>query len=90
MAEKCDQCLFTPERIVSSRRMAQVLATCARSDTHFVCHKATLAGDQDVCCRGFYDLDPGASNLMRIAGRLGAVQFVEVASVSPSKEVPRA
>ena len=39
MREQCDQCLFTPDRIVSSQRMASVLATCARNDPDFVCHK---------------------------------------------------
>jgi hypothetical protein len=70
--ERCDQCLFSKNKIVSNARKRDVLATCAANDSHFVCHKT-----KDVCCRGFYDRDPGASNLMRIAGRLGAVEFVE-------------
>ena len=77
MAKQCDQCLFSKNRIVSLARKREVLAECARNDAHFICHKASIAGDQDVCCRGFYDKDPGASNLMRIAGRLGAVEFVK-------------
>lgn len=74
--QRCDECLFTPERIVTSRRMAQVLAKCAATDTHFICHKSTIHDDGNVCCRGFYDRDPYASNYMRIAGRLGLVEFV--------------
>jgi hypothetical protein len=76
MAKRCDQCLFSKNRIVSAVRKRELLATCKRDDTHFVCHKASIAGES-VCCRVFYDADPGASNLMRIAGRLGAVEFVE-------------
>lgn len=74
--QRCEQCLFSPERIVSSQRMAEVLRQCAATDTHFVCHKSSIYGDGNVCCRGFYDRDPAASNLMRIAGRLGLVEFV--------------
>lgn len=72
MQERCDQCLFSKNKIVSAARKREVLAECARTDSHFICHKT-----KGVCCRGFYDRDPGASNLMRIAGRLGAVEFVE-------------
>jgi hypothetical protein len=71
---KCAQCLFTPERIVSKTRMQDILQDCAKRDTHFICHKSK--DGESVCCRGFYDTK--TSNLMRIAQRLGAVQFVSV------------
>jgi len=69
--KRCDQCLFSENRIVSPERAAEVLQECEKKDSHFICHKY-----RDVCCKGFYDADPGATNLMRIAGRLGAVEFV--------------
>lgn len=80
-AERCDQCLFSKTPIVSNARRRQVLDDCARRDTHFICHKHGHGSEdelhgQDVCCRGFYDADPGRTNLMRIAGRLGAIEFV--------------
>jgi hypothetical protein len=75
MAERCDQCLFSKDKIVSDTRMRQVLAECERKDQHFTCHKATLC-DEDACCRAFYDRDPMRTNLMRIAARLGVVRFV--------------
>ena len=71
---KCAQCLFTPERIVSKTRMANILKECAQKDTHFICHKSKPG--ESVCCRGFYDTQ--TSNLMRIAQCLGAVEFVAV------------
>jgi hypothetical protein len=77
MKEQCDECLFSPQRIVSARRMAQLLKECCRDDTHFICHKATIEG-KEACCRAFYDQNPGATNLMRIAGRLNAVEFVTI------------
>lgn len=72
--ECCNQCLFTENRIVSGKRMKEILTGCRRSDTYFQCHKATIEG-KDVCCRGFYDNQ--TSNLIRIAQRLNAVQFVD-------------
>lgn len=79
-AERCDQCLFTKDAIVDSARRRNILSERARKDSHFICHKFTMVGEE-ACCRAFYDRDPGATNLMRIAGRLGVVEFVE-----PSRE----
>lgn len=73
--EQCDQCLFTRKRIVSLTRFKGILKDCQRKDGHFICHKATAEGE-DACCKGFYDKNPMASNLMRIAHRLHAVEFV--------------
>jgi hypothetical protein len=72
---ECSQCLFSSNRIVSSTRMAEVLRDCQRKDTHFVCHKASIEGE-NVACRGWYDRF--SSNLSRIAGRLGVIEFVDV------------
>lgn len=82
MESRCDQCLFDPaNRIVSAERAREVLNECRRTDTHFVCHKSTIADGGNVCCRGFYDANPMASNSMRIAARLGVVRFVPVPDV---------
>lgn len=83
MAGRCDQCLFGKDKIVSDERRRDLLRKIAREDVHFVCHKATIArgGRANVCCRGDYDRDPGRTNLMRIAGRLGAVRFVTEAEL---------
>lgn len=74
MKEKCNECLFTGNRIVPGEAAAAILQKCAKNDSHFVCHKATIV-DQglEVCCRGFYDRDPSATNLMRAMGRLRMV-----------------
>lgn len=83
-ADRCEECLFSKTTIVSSAQRREILADCARRDTHFICHKHGYGDEgellgEDVCCRGFYDADPGRTNLMRIAGRLGMVEFVQVA-----------
>jgi hypothetical protein len=78
--KRCDQCLFSSAKVVGDDRKLDILRDCVKEDAHFICHKFTLAegpGSQ-VCCRGFYDANPAATNLMRIAGRLGAVEFVEL------------
>lgn len=87
-AERCDHCLFGREPLVSDARRRQILNELQRRDTHFVCHKFGVGGSadedridgQDVCCRGDYDRNPARTNLMRIAGRLGAIEFVEIPS----------
>lgn len=80
--KKCDQCLFTPNRVVGATRMKQILQECASKDTHFACHKGTIAG-KDICCRGFYDSGL-TSNMMRISKRMGWVRFVP----TPDVETP--
>lgn len=75
METACDQCLFSKNRIVPAARVRQILKECERDDTHFVCHKATIAG-RDVCCRTFYDTR--TSKGIRFAQWLGVVKFVQV------------
>lgn len=75
--ERCGECLFSPNKIVSDKRRAQVLRECKREDRHFICHKATLQ-DREVCCAGFHEAFPHVGNLHRIAGRMGWVKLVAV------------
>jgi len=72
--ERCDQCLFSKNKIVSSERKRTLIKECRNEGIHFVCHKATIEGDE-TCCRGFYDTQ--TSNLMRISQRFGWVEFVD-------------
>jgi len=71
--KQCDQCLLSPNRIVSAQRMKQLIKSCNRSDSHFQCHKGTIEG-KDIVCRGFYD--NFSTNLIRAMGRLNAIKFV--------------
>lgn len=75
--ERCDQCLFSDNRIVSKKRMAEIIKDCRRNDSHFICHKHSIAGNNDVMCRGFYETQP-ASQMLRIAERLNVVRFVDL------------
>lgn len=74
---ECDECLFSPNRIVDSKRMKDVLSDTQRRDTFFVCHKSTLNG-LEVACAGWHERF--TCNLSRIAERLGAVSFVDPAT----------
>lgn len=78
----CSECLFSDRKIVSDKRKEAVLRDCARKDTHFTCHKTSIAG-QDVCCRGFYENQ--TSQLIRIAQRLGCVTFVDVETLEKAQ-----
>lgn len=73
----CDECLFSPNRIVSGERAAEVIRSCQESGTHFSCHKATIV-DADVCCRGFYDRFPNHTPGMRISSMFGLDRFVSL------------
>ena len=75
MKERCDQCLFGKDKIVSNARRAELLRDIKRRDSYFVCHKASIAG-VEIACRGDYDQN-GCGQMGRIAGRLGAIQFVD-------------
>ena len=93
MRKRCNECLFSDARIVTDAGKDDVLNQCWRTDTHFICHKATIANMQgvlteeesNVCCRGFYDFDPYATLFMRLAHELNAVVFVDVPEVKEDK-----
>lgn len=73
MSRKCDQCLLTPQRIVSAKRMAQIVRDCRRKDVSFVCHKSPRG--RQIHCRGHFDT--GVGQFSRIAERLDMVVEVD-------------
>lgn len=77
VAEKrCPECLYSPNKIVSDERKDQVIAECLTSESYFVCHKGSLTGNDQLCCRGFFDQED--TMLLRLAHALGRVKFVPV------------
>ena len=72
--KRCDQCLFSNDRIVSKSRMASIVKDCRRKDTHFICHKHSEVGGEAMC-RGYFETQP-PPQMLRIAGRLGMIKFV--------------
>lgn len=75
MEKRCDQCLFSSNRIVSESRMKELLDQCNRTGGAFECHKATIKGQRAIC-RAFYD--ENASLAVRLAKMLECVEFVKV------------
>lgn len=89
MQKRCDRCLFGPDPIVTPERRRDIIHSLTEEENHFVCHHATIArgeGDRPgVCCRADYDRNPARTNLMRIAGRLGAVRFISEQDLKEGK-----
>lgn len=75
-AKRCNECLFSQNKIVNDARRTEVLAQCKKEDSFFICHKHS-----NVCCRGFFDTqDP---TIIQVAKRfelmgLDVIEFVEV------------
>lgn len=75
----CDECLFTKARIVSEDRQKKIIEECERDGTYFVCHKGSLAGNGQLCCRGFFD--NVETTVTGLAKELGLVRYVPVPKV---------
>jgi hypothetical protein len=70
--EQCAECLFGPNPIVPPSRKDQLLRKLKREDSHFICHKSP-EGEKHTC-HASYQMMP---QLVRIAGRLNALEFVD-------------
>lgn len=74
--ECCKNCLLSEDRIVSSKRAKDIIKDCAEKQTHFICHKATMKGDEEIVCSKFFNTIGYKSQMVRIAQRLNAIEFV--------------
>lgn len=54
MEKRCNQCLFSKNKIVSDKRKEEILRDASAKDTYFTCHKASLV-NRNVVCKGFND-----------------------------------
>jgi len=68
-ANKCGQCLTTPNRIVPSQRASEIIRDCMRNDVHFQCHKGSAAG-LNVYCRGVHEVRPSQAYRFALACRI--------------------
>lgn len=80
MADRCDQCLTTPQRIVSGARAAEIIRGCRKGDMKFICHKTS-----DVACRGVHEAI-GPCRAKRFADAFG----IETTLVDPATLEERA
>ena len=85
MSRPCDQCLVTPQRIVSGERAAEIVAKVKRTDSHFICHKSEPGKNNEICCRGVED-KVGPCQLHRIMGHLGAIQQIDPETLQPVED----
>ena len=74
--ECCKNCLLSKDRIVSAKRAKEIISGCAKDQTHFICHKASIEG-KDIVCKSFFDSLGHVSQLVRIASRLKAIVFID-------------
>lgn len=74
--ECCKNCLLSPDSIVSPKRRKEIIQGCVKKQTHFICHKATQE-DKEILCKTFFDTLGHHSQMVRIAGRMNMIQFVE-------------
>jgi hypothetical protein len=74
-SECCQNCLLSKNRIVSSERAKEIIKTCKEKQQYFICHKASIKNEDIVCSKFFKDFG-GFSQMIRIAERLNAVEFV--------------
>lgn len=74
--ECCKNCLLSPDAIVGAKRRRDIIQDCAQNQTHFICHKATIEG-KDICCKTYFDTLGHLSQMVRIAGRLGMIEYVD-------------
>jgi len=83
--ECCKNCLLSEDKIVSSKKSKEIIQDCAENQTHFICHKATMNGEEEIVCCKFFNTIGYKSQMVRIAQRLNALEFVEQ---SDTKKLP--
>jgi len=74
--ECCGNCLLSKDRIVSPKKAKQLLEEIKEKQSYFVCHKASM-NNEEIVCKKFFDELGHQSQMIRIAERLNAVQFIE-------------
>lgn len=85
-SKPCDQCLFSKNKIVNDERKAEILEGCEKDETHFICHKGTIAG-QNVVCNGFFrNKTTPYLELMKAAGRIELVDPHNLQQVDERKK----
>ena len=73
--ECCKNCLLSPNKIVSGEAAKDIVQNCVQKQTHFICHKASMNGEE-ITCKNFFDRLGHHSQMVRIAERLNVVRFV--------------
>jgi|TARA_R110000851_G_scaffold314569_2_gene476664 hypothetical protein len=75
MKTACKDCLFTKNKIVSDARKNQLLGDIKDEQSYFLCHESQEGNEATHCCKMFYDIRGHESQTIRVAQRLGMVEF---------------
>lgn len=75
--ECCNNCLLSEDRIVSPKVAKEIIKGCSENQTHFICHKATMNGNEEIVCCKFFNTIGYKHQMVRIAQRLDSLEFVE-------------
>lgn len=76
---RCDQCLFSKNRVVTVEAAQRIVAEALAKDKWFTCHKGSLADPpRDLVCNGFWELHRRDVLPLRLAVMLDLVTFVPV------------
>lgn len=71
---KCDQCLFSKNRVVSKERMKEIIQLTLLANTHFTCHKGTIK-NQNIACAGW--VERYGSTWLTLAKSLNLIKFIK-------------
>jgi hypothetical protein len=55
-------------------------------DRYFICHKSSLAGEEEICCKGFHDSYKYDVALTRFCEISGLTEFVPIPQITNSNE----
>lgn len=72
--ERCDQCLFGANKVVSEERKQELIEQCIKAEGWFVCHKSTQVGEH-ICCRGYWDIYKSDVISLRVAQMFNGYEF---------------
>lgn len=75
-SERCDQCLFGPNKIIDDEAKADVIEKCIKAEVWFVCHKSTQVGEM-ICCKGYWDIYKNDVVSLRVAQMYGQYEFTK-------------
>lgn len=72
----CKNCLLSTNSIVSNATRKEIIQSCIKQQTHFICHKASL-NNQEICCKKFYDELGHHSKSIKFSQWLNIIDFIE-------------
>lgn len=74
-SECCQNCLLSPDRIVSPKRAKEIIQKVVAEQSYFICHKSSMNEGRTVCAT-FYKTLGYKSQLIRIMERLNGIELV--------------